>query len=481
MLAPNTTLQGRYRVVRQLGRGGMGTVYEAKALRLNTTVALKETHFTDERLRGQFEREAQLLANLRHAALPRVIDHFDDGDGLYLVMDFVEGDDLWEMLKKRGEPFPFADVTRWAGQLLDALQYLHAREPPVIHRDIKPQNLKLAEDGRVILLDFGLAKGMSDGAASGMASRTVMGFSLPYAPLEQILQIDENAREQLSVLNPNEVERIRRSGAGRRSDLYSAGATLLHLLTAKVPVTSPTRATSIWSNQPDPLVNALAQGVPVVLRSFLASSMALDPEQRFASAGEMREALRDALESTAGVGAVFTPTVLDPASELKTRPMADTRREETTRVSPARASRPEQESNQKGGARRRTLALGFIVAFVAAFVAAAVYLNLPDDKALVGNANARATPTARPTVQPAEQPTETPASQPSVVSTPSISERPFNGERNANVRNADAAPRHGAAADAACHADAAGARGRGARTRQRRGAVEQHRRRDNSS
>src|SRR5919107_3936289 len=102
MLAPDTTLQGRYRIVRQLGRGGMGTVYEAKALRLNATVALKETHFTDERLRRQFEREAQLLANLRHPALPRVIDHFDESDGLYLVMDFFQGEDLLELLQRNG-------------------------------------------------------------------------------------------------------------------------------------------------------------------------------------------------------------------------------------------------------------------------------------------------------------------------------------------------------------------------------------------
>src|SRR5919107_3969042 len=127
MLAPDTTLQGRYRIVRQLGRGGMGTVYEARALRLNATVALKETHFTDERLRKQFEREAQLHANLRHPALPRVINHFDEADGLYLVMDFVEGDDLWEMLKKRDAPFPAAEVISWAGQLLDALLYLHTQ------------------------------------------------------------------------------------------------------------------------------------------------------------------------------------------------------------------------------------------------------------------------------------------------------------------------------------------------------------------
>src|SRR5918997_3551987 len=98
MLLPGAILQNRYRVIRQLGQGGMGTIYEAKALRLNTTVALKETHFTDERLRKQFEREAQLLAGLRHPALPRVIDHFDEDDGLFLVMDYIPGEDLGEML-----------------------------------------------------------------------------------------------------------------------------------------------------------------------------------------------------------------------------------------------------------------------------------------------------------------------------------------------------------------------------------------------
>ncbi|HVF68528.1 MAG TPA: serine/threonine-protein kinase [Pyrinomonadaceae bacterium] len=367
MLAPDTTLQGRYRVVRQLGRGGMGTVYEARALRLNATVALKETHFEDERLRRQFEREAQLLANLRHPALPRVTDHFDESNGLYLVMDFVEGDDLWEMLKRRAAPFPRADVVSWAGQLLDALGYLHAQQPPVIHRDIKPQNLKLAGDGRLMLLDFGLAKGMSDAAQSLVSSRTVMGFSLPYAPLEQILQVDESSREQLSVLNPREVERVRRAGTDARSDLYSAGATLLHLLTARVPVTSPTRATSLWSNRADPLEDALARGVPESLRAFIRRSMALDSEQRFASAAEMRDALRDATEGVEA-GAVLMPTVVDNATRL-TRPPEGSRHAaptpQTTRPdSSTRLAPPARDSRQGGKSRSRFVTAGVIIASV---------------------------------------------------------------------------------------------------------------------
>ena len=391
----------------------MGTVYEARALRLNATVALKETHFTDERLRKQFEREAQLLANLRHPALPRVIDHFDEPEGLYLVMDFVEGDDLWEMLKKRDAPFPAADVISWAGQLLDALRYLHTQTPPVIHRDIKPQNLKLADGGRLILLDFGLAKGMSDAAQSLVSSRTVMGFSLPYAPLEQILQIDENSREQLSVLNPEEVERIRRAGTNHRSDLYSVGATLLHLLTGKVPVTSPTRAISIWSNRADPLEDALARGVPESLRPFIRRSMALDPDLRFASAADMRDALRDATE---GAAAVLMPTVLDPPSKLKTQPLTGALHEETTtHVSPARPAPPARDSREGGGRRRAPLVLGVVAAVLIAAVSVALYLNTRNTDAPVANTN----PPAQPSVPPAA----TPAPQPSASPTPDSNRR----------------------------------------------------------
>src|SRR6267143_1519225 len=114
MLSPETILQGRYRIVRQLGQGGMGAVYEAVDQRLDSIVALKETLFTDEKLRKQFEREARLLARMHHQALPRVSDHFNEGDGQFLVMQYVAGDDLSAMLVQRNAPFPQADVLLWA-------------------------------------------------------------------------------------------------------------------------------------------------------------------------------------------------------------------------------------------------------------------------------------------------------------------------------------------------------------------------------
>src|SRR3989442_12030666 len=117
MLTADTILQQRYRIVRQLGQGGMGAVYEAVDERLDTIVALKETLFTDEKLRKQFEREARLLARLHHPALPRVSDHFTEGEGQFLVMQYIAGEDLAEMLQAHKAPFPPEKVLRWADHL----------------------------------------------------------------------------------------------------------------------------------------------------------------------------------------------------------------------------------------------------------------------------------------------------------------------------------------------------------------------------
>src|SRR3954469_2208253 len=267
MLTPETILQGRYRIVRQLGQGGMGAVYEAIDQRLDTTVALKETLFSEERLRKQFEREARLLARLHHPALPRVSDHFSEADGQFLVMQFIPGDDLSEMMNRKRGPFPVNQVLTWADQLLDALDYLHTQDPQIVHRDIKPQNLKLTSRGQIILLDFGLAKGQAGDISRVTTAASIFGYTPNYAPLEQIQGL----------------------GTDSRSDLYSLAATIYHLLTGTKPPDALSRAAALVNGQPDPLVSAtdLNSAVAPEVSEVLQQAMAQNREQRFANAADM--------------------------------------------------------------------------------------------------------------------------------------------------------------------------------------------------
>ncbi|MGH9901751.1 MAG: serine/threonine-protein kinase, partial [Pyrinomonadaceae bacterium] len=294
MLAPETILQDRYRVVRPLGRGGMGAVYEAVDKRLSRTVALKETLGETAALRRAFEREAHLLANLRHPALPNVIDHFDEGTGLFLVMEFIPGDDLGAALETNNRPFPADEVLRWADQLLDALEYLHTHEPPVLHRDIKPANLKLAARGQIILLDFGLAKGTT-GEMAQTAGRSVLGYTPSYSSLEQ----------------------IQGTGTDPRSDLYSLGATLYHLLTAAKPPDALARATAVVNGQPDPLVPAheVNRQVTVATSHVITRAMSLNLDQRPRTAADMRHQLR----SSASRVSATVPVKADKGDDETTR------------------------------------------------------------------------------------------------------------------------------------------------------------------
>jgi len=130
MIVPGSILQARYQIDEQLRQGGMGTVFKAKDLRLNKTVAVKACRFTDKKLQKQFELEAQLLAVLRHPSLPIVSDHFEEENQFFLVMDYIDGEDLGEMIVARKGPFMLDDVFRWADQILDALIFMHAQVPP---------------------------------------------------------------------------------------------------------------------------------------------------------------------------------------------------------------------------------------------------------------------------------------------------------------------------------------------------------------
>ena len=298
MLTPETILQGRYRIVRQLGQGGMGAVYEAVDQRLDTIVALKETLFADERLRKQFEREARLLARLHHPALPRVSDHFAEGDGQFLVMQFIPGDDLAEMMTRKRGPFPVDQVLTWADQLLDALDYLHTQDPQIVHRDIKPQNLKLTSRGQIILLDFGLAKGQAGDISRVTTGASIFGYTPNYAPLEQ----------------------IQGQGTDARSDLYSLGATLYHLMTGVKPPDALSRAAALVNGQPDPLQLASVANPSVSpdLDTFLSKAMAQGREQRYANAADMRKDLHSASRAATLVDRGEAQTVLFPPAAAST-------------------------------------------------------------------------------------------------------------------------------------------------------------------
>jgi serine/threonine protein kinase len=375
MLSPDTVLQNRYRIVRKLSAGGMGTVYDAVDLRFNSQVALKETHFTEEALRKQFEREAHLLYKMRHPAIARVIDHFTENEGQFLVMDYVEGEDLWEMLERQHGAFPVEAVLKWADQLLDALEYLHSQEPPIIHRDIKPQNLKLTARDQIILLDFGLAKGFAGQISRVTTSGSIFGFTPNYAPLEQ----------------------IQGTGTDARSDLYSLAATLYNLLTGVMPPDVLTRLTATTDGQPDPLRSAheVNNQVSRSTAGVLNKAMEIGRSQRFTNAAEMRQALHEELPAK-DIGAAKTMVLPPPtiaaqpqaqipnlpetiaASPKKAKPRLQTNIEAQLKefkgnkdkkwlkeISASKQRAQERESREKQRAKRAPLiAVGFIALLI---------------------------------------------------------------------------------------------------------------------
>jgi len=297
MLAPGTLVYNRYLVQHVIGQGGMGVVYEATDQRLKSTVALKQTLITVEHLRKAFEREAQLLANLRHPALPKVIDHFTDDQGQFLVMEFIPGDDLATLLARRGAPFPPEEAAYWADQLLDVLEFLHTQQPPIIHRDIKPQNLKLTARGEIILLDFGLARGAVALHPELTSGTIAPGYTLQYAPPEQISGDATDAR----------------------SDIYSLGATLYHLLTGEAPPTAQHRIDVLIRNKQanDSLrpPHEINPAVPSTLSAVLVRMLALTPQDRFQDVMAMRAAL--------GTARSTVPTELaEPTATIPADPQA---------------------------------------------------------------------------------------------------------------------------------------------------------------
>ncbi|MDI6694395.1 MAG: SUMF1/EgtB/PvdO family nonheme iron enzyme [Anaerolineales bacterium] len=266
-LTTGTTLNNRYRIVRLLGQGGFGAVYRVWDLNMECPRALKENLETSPEAQRQFKLEAQLLDKLSHPHLPRVIDHFIlPGQGQYLVMDFVEGEDLQQRLERAGAPLTESEVLPWIEQVCDALSYLHRQNPPVIHRDIKPANIRITLEGKALLVDFGIAKLYDPHAPTTLGARAA---TPGYSPLEQY---------------------GRGAHTDARSDVYALGATLYTLLTGQVPPEAPERVLGEALPPPRQLNPALSPR----LEQVILKALAMQPQDRFQSAAEFKQALRAA-------------------------------------------------------------------------------------------------------------------------------------------------------------------------------------------
>lgn len=276
-LLPGHILRERYKICQVVGRGGMGCVYQAEDLRLDGRLcAVKEIQpdpasDQDAQLQTheQFRREASVLARLDHPNLPKVSDFFSEEGRDFLVMDYVPGHDLKTIMdasRREGLKLPQERVMEWAEQLCDSLAYLHRQNPSVLHRDIKPGNIKLTPGGLLKLVDFGLVKLLApdDSTITVIQGR---GTAL-YTPLEQYG--GETGHTDI------------------RSDLYSLGATLYHLVTCQPPVEAKQRFLTPGAL---PSVRSLAPEVSKQFAEAIEWAMALHPDDRPSSVQEFQKAM----------------------------------------------------------------------------------------------------------------------------------------------------------------------------------------------
>jgi serine/threonine protein kinase len=270
ILERGTLLNTRYKIIEILGQGGMGSVYRAVDENLGVEVAVKDNLFTTEEYARQFRREAVILANLRHANLPRVTDHFVmEGQGQYLVMDYIEGEDLRQRMERVGV-VPEEEVITIGAAVCDALAYLGSRQPPIIHRDIKPGNVKITPQGHIFLVDFGLAKTLRGSQATTTGARTMTpGYSPP--------------------------EQYGTARTDQRSDIFSLGATLYAALTGATPEDALARA----MDQAD--LTPIRKHNPRISRrlaSVIEKSLEVRPDDRYQTAEEFKQALFSASSSS---------------------------------------------------------------------------------------------------------------------------------------------------------------------------------------
>jgi eukaryotic-like serine/threonine-protein kinase len=306
-LPSGIVLQERYEILGVQGVGGMGAVYRARDLRFTSVskiVAVKEMNNTapDARVRRislqNFEREANILASLSHPAIPKIFDYFSEGNRSYLILEFVEGQTLEDLIEQHKQPFSPEEVVDWGLQVCDVLAYLHGHEPPVVFRDLKPGNLMLRTDGRLMVIDFGIAKLFEHG------QRGTMIGTEGYSPPEQY-----------------------RGVAEPRGDLYALAATMHHLLSGRDPRLEPPFT---FHERPIQIFNP---NIPEALEAVISKCLAYDLQERYPSATEMGMALNNVFPRNARRAASLGTPHFIPSQDVK--PRWTFRCEDEVRSSPA--------------------------------------------------------------------------------------------------------------------------------------------------
>lgn len=290
-LSVGDVLHNRYRVLSLLAQGGFGTLYKSWDLHLSIVCVLKENNTLSSDSQRQFLQEAKILSKLSHPNLPRVTDYFLDVHGeQILVMDYIEGHDLQEMIENDGIPLPEEKAVEWGKQICDAISYLHSQKPAIIHRDIKPANIRITPSGNAVLIDFGIAKEYNQSSVTTVGAQAV---SPGYSPYEQ----------------------YGKGKTDQRSDVYALGATLYALLTGKEPTESIQRLVN------DPLRTPRQANPLLSIRTSAAimKAVQIDPSMRFQSAAEFKLALSIPPPIRLQQGSTITQANLPPAGSYVLR------------------------------------------------------------------------------------------------------------------------------------------------------------------
>jgi serine/threonine protein kinase len=395
-LERGSLLNNRYRVVEIMGQGGMGAIYRA----------VDENMFTTEEYARQFRREALILANLRHPNLPRVTDHFViDAVGQYLVMDFISGEDLRDRMDREGI-LPDADVVLLGTAICEALSYLHSRQPQIVHRDIKPGNVKITPSGQVVLVDFGLAKTVQEGQHTTTGARAM---TPGYSPPEQYGMARTDCR----------------------SDIYSLGATLYVALTGFLPEDALARAMGQVELTPVRKHNPKASKR---LAAVIEHALELHPEDRYQSSEEFKQALSNSRvitgrrsqentltpppfmpskEDVEGSGEAGLASENDGGISGSGQPPSDEAWPAFSTALPAPRSRPISRPRRRRGLGCLTWLL--IALSLVTVLGAALFITQPK---LLGQAMAQASPFLAGIALPESLRSPTPTAKPMISSTP---------------------------------------------------------------